>query len=180
MRPFCFTLLLFIISGSAFSQIEGDYINLKGFHAFGFGAFLNFAVPVDEANYATLEGGLLFFQDKQSDNVGLAPVMAGYRYTLDHSGTGFWVEPQLGYAFGGTSIPVYDQYGGPVYDNSGNEVNVKVDGPVAGIGFGYLFQPSGRIQFNIGLRFDHSFGNTGTNILAVRISHAFTFGRRED
>ncbi len=179
-KKFGFICLLLIISSAAFSQIEGDYITLKGFKAFGFGAFLNFAVPVSESDYATLEGGFLYFQDNQQQDVGMVPVLVGYRYTLDRSGSGFWVEPQAGYVFGGTSIGVYDQYGGPVYDNNGNPVNEEIKGPMAAIGFGYLFQPTGHIQFNVGLRFEHGFGKTGTNVIAFRISHAFTFGRRED
>jgi hypothetical protein len=55
----------------------------------------------------------------------------------------------------------------------------KVAGPTAGIGFGYLFEPSGRVQFNIGLRYQHTFWNAAVNALSFRISHAFTFGRRE-
>lgn len=180
MRKFGIICLMLFVSGSAISQIEGDYITLKGFKSFGFGSFLNFAVPVSESDYGTLEGGFLYFQDNQQQDVGMLPVLVGYRYTLDRSGTGFWVEPQVGYVFGGTSVGVYDQYGGPVYDNNGNQVNEEVKGPMAGVGFGYLFQPAGRIQFNIGLRLEHSFGSTGTNIIALRISHAFTFRRRED
>lgn len=84
------------------------------------------------------------------------------------------------YAFGATSIPVYDQYGGQAYDESGNPLNLKIKGPAAGVGFGYLFQPSGQIQFNIGIRYDHTFGSTGTNLLSFRILHAFRLGRRDD
>ncbi len=175
------TLCCLIFSCAAFSQIEGDYIKVKDFKAFGFGAFLNFAIPVNDANYVTIEGGLLYFNDnKTSEDVGMAPVLVGYRYTLDQSGTGFWLEPHVGYAFGATSIPVYDQYGGQAYDDNGNPLNLKIKGPAAGVGFGYLFQPSGQIQFNIGIRYDHTFGNTGTNLLSFRILHAFSLGRRND
>ena len=90
--------------------------------------------------------------------------------TIDRSGTGFYLEPNAGYSYGGTDIQIVNRDG--VFSD------LKISGPVAGIGFGYLFQPTGLIQFNLGLRYEHIFGNTGQNLFSFRISHAFTFGRR--
>ena len=50
---------------------------------------------------------------------------------------------------------------------------------MAGIGIGYLFEP-GSIQFNLGLRYERTFGNAGANIFAFRVSHTFSLGKRGD
>lgn len=176
------SLLLFITSLSFYfcsAQIEVAHISVKEFKETGFGSFLNFALPVSDANYLTLEGGLQYFENSDNESVGIFPVLIGYRYTINHSGTGFYVEPNAGYSFGETTIGVYDEVGSPMTDDNGKYLYEKVNGLTAGIGLGYLFEPSGGIQFNIGLRYERSFGNTATNLFAFRIAHAFTFGRRQ-
>ncbi|MDQ2862653.1 MAG: hypothetical protein M3R50_03205, partial [Bacteroidota bacterium] len=72
----CFLVLLFNFSNA---QIEVAHISSKDFNAFGFGGFLNFSIPVSEANYVTIEGGLQYFKDKNTTVVALFPVLAGYR-----------------------------------------------------------------------------------------------------
>ena len=179
MRP---SLLLFIASLSFYfcsAQIEVAHISVKEFKETGFGSFLNFSLPVSHANYLTLEGGLQLFKNSNDENVGIFPVLIGYRYTVNHSGTGFYVEPNAGYTFGESTIGIYDEVGSPMTDGSGKYLYEKVNGPTAGIGLGYLFVPGGGIQFNVGIRYERSFGNTATNMFAFRIAHAFTFGRRQ-
>ena len=161
------------------AQIEVARISVKDFKAIGFGSFLNFSLPVSESNFMTIEGGLQYFKNKDDEEVAMAPVLLGYRYTLNQSGTGFYVEPNAGYCFGGSSIGIYNEFGSPIAIN-GKWAYEKVAGPMAGIGVGYLFEPSGRIQFNIGLRYQRTFASAGANIFAFRISHAFNFGRREE
>lgn len=161
------------------AQIEVAHISVNDFKAIGFGGFLNFCLPVSEANYMTIEGGLQYFKNKDEEDLALVPVLIGYRYTLNQSGTGFYVEPNAGYSFGASTIGKYNEVGSPISDGNGGWAYEKVAGPTAGIGFGYLFEPGGRIQFNLGLRYEHSFGNAGTNGFAFRISHAFTFGRKD-
>ncbi|MDQ2862830.1 MAG: hypothetical protein M3R50_04100 [Bacteroidota bacterium] len=46
-------------------------------------------------------------------------------------------------------------------------MNEKVDGPIAGIGFGYIPQ-SGSIQFNIGIRYEHD-RRANENVKGTRI-----------
>ena len=162
------------------SQIEVAYIKMKDFKAIGFGGFLNFSLPVAEsAHYLTLEGGLQYFKDKHDQDVALAPVLVGFRYTLDQSGTGLYAEPFLGYTFGASSLPRYEN-GAPVWGPDGIVLSQKVAGAAAGAGIGYLFEPSGKIQFNIGLRYQHTFGPAQANVMAFRVSHNFTFGGRGD
>ena len=137
-------------------------------------------MPVSDANYATIELGLQYFNDKYDEEVAMIPVLLGYRYTLNHSGTGLYVEPNAGYCFGSTTVMEYDANGSPLSDGNGHYLYEEIKGPVAGVGVGYLFEPGGKIQFNLALRYQRTFGNTPSNLFAFRISHAFTFGRRNN
>jgi Autotransporter beta-domain len=160
------------------AQIEGAYVKVKDFKAFGFGSFLNLGFPVSEANYLTIEGGFKYFKNSDGESMGIFPVLLGYRYTLDQSGSGFYIEPYAGYTFGGTDIAVYDEYSSPVIDANGNFIYLKIAGPSAGMGIGYLFQPMGKVQFNLALRYDHGFGNSAINMVGLRLTHSFGFGRQ--
>jgi len=166
-------LLCLLLSGYLFSsaQIEVNHVAMKDFKKNGFGAFLNFSFPVSDANYLTLEGGLQYYKDDYDEELALVPVLAGYRYTLNQSGTGLYVEPNAGYMFGSTTIqPANNTY---------SDDYIKVAGPTAGLNVGYLFEPGG-IQFNVALRYEHSFGPYATNTVGLRIAHSFSFRRRDD
>jgi hypothetical protein len=169
-RKLLLIFLCFIFCSTSKAQLQLDYLSFKGFSSIGFGGFFNFSVPVSDANYVTGELGLDVFS-RNDEHVALAPMLVGYRYTLDGTGTGFYLEPNLGYSFAGTDIQITDA--------EGNYTDQKVGGLSTGIGLGYLFQPSGMIQFNLGLRYEHIFGDVGSNMFSFRISHAFIFGRRE-
>ncbi len=161
---------MLLLSTSISAQLQFDRLSFKGFNATGFGGFFNFSVPVSEADYITGEMGLDVFSSN-GNNVVLVPLLAGYRYSINRSGTGFYVEPNIGYSIGATDIQLQDA-GGNYYDQ-------KISGAATGVGVGYLFEPAGRIQFNLAIRYEHVFGNAGQNLLSFRISHAFTFGRRQ-
>ena len=106
------------------------------------------------------------------EDLVLIPVLLGYRYTLNQTGTGFYVEPNAGYSFGASSIEIATESGGFTGKIA------RVAGPTAGLGFGYLID-IGRIPFNFGLRYEHNFASTSTNVFAFRISHSFSFRKRE-
>ncbi len=165
-------LLCLLVSGGLFAnaQIEVNHVSLKGFKKTGFGGFLNFSIPVSDANYLTLEGGLQYYKDDYDEELALVPVLAGYRYTLNQSGSGLYVEPNAGYMFGSSTIQPASMY---------SDDYAKVAGPTAGLGVGYLFG-DGRLQFNVALRYEHSFGSFATNTIGLRIAHSFTFRRRDD
>ena len=78
-------------------------------YAIGFGAFIKGGVPVSEAADVTLElGADIFFMKGSGGDYGtiMCPLKAGYRYTLNGSGQGFYVEPQVGFNLVGvTSLP---------------------------------------------------------------------------
>lgn len=109
-----------------------------------------------EAGFVTAEDGLDLFSSQQQ-NVVVLPLLAGYRYTLDRSGTGFYLEPNAGYSYGGTDIPIEDQ--------NRNYADQKVSGVAAGARSRYPFEPAGRIQCNLGLRYEHIFGPVAQNCI---------------
>jgi hypothetical protein len=163
--------LIFFTGLTAHAQIQVDRISFKGFNATGFGGFFGFGVPISDADYITGDLGLSAFSANNS-YVMTAPILAGYRYTINRSGTGFYLEPNAGYGFGDTDVSAYDNLG------TGRKANIN--GPATGLTFGYLFEPSGRIQFNLGLRYEHVFGKDySPNTFSFRIAHAFIFGRRD-
>jgi hypothetical protein len=178
MKRICTLLISCFFVTQSIAQIEVDYVKLKDFSAVGFGGFLNFAIPVGESDFATVEGGVQFFTNKYTEELYLLPVIAGYRYTLDRSGYGFYAEPNAGYTFGGSTIMVYDEQGSPLSDGD-DWLYRKPAGPTAGIAFGYLFDPGGKIQLNLALRYQRGFGTDGTNVFSFRVSHAITFGRKQ-
>src|SRR5215211_5631311 len=99
-------ILNFILLCSLFctAQIEVAHVSVKDFKSTGFGGFLNFSLPLSEANYVTLEGGLQYFKNKYDEELALIPVLLGYRYTINQSGSGLYVEPNAGYCFGESTI----------------------------------------------------------------------------
>ena len=151
------------------------------FSAVGFGAFLNLSFAVSETSAISAEGGFQYFS-KNDNHFYTGPVLAGYRQLLMNEGYGWYLQPMAGYTFGDSDVPKTNVLGNPLYDSDGNQIVQKVTGPNAGMAFGYLFQPSGRIRFDIGLRYEHTFvpGDHALNIIALRISHSFTFGRKDD
>ncbi len=159
------------------AQIEVGHLSTKNFSGIAFGGFFNVSVPISDADYVSGEAAL-YVASGSEKHIALLPLLASYRYTLDRTGTGWYVEPNAGWSFGASDIKKYDQYDNPIYVN-GKQAEQKVTGPTTGLGFGYLFEPSGIIQFNIGLRYEHVFSEYGQNLFSLRISHAFTFGRRE-
>ena len=161
---FCLLLFLFI-QFNVNSQIEVVHIRCKNFSGFGFGAFLNLSFPVYEADYISFEAGL-YGASKYDLNVGTSPFLASYRYTIDRSGYGFYLEPTIGYSIGEADIG----------DDRGKLV---INGIASGFGIGYLFESSGRYQSNFGLRYVRSFGLTGVSILSLRYSLSYRFGKRE-
>ncbi|HEX4877740.1 MAG TPA: hypothetical protein VFV31_13780 [Chitinophagaceae bacterium] len=134
-----------------------------------FGAFLKFSKPVSDASFITGEVSVNYFPEKETGGslgIVVVPIKIGYRYTINGSGTGFYLEPQVGYNFFGA----YSTF----------EFDKKVKGFVWAGGLGYLFQPGNKIQFDIGLRYESIlFNDTPVNFVALRLAHNFTFGRRE-
>lgn len=160
------------------AQIEVAHLNSKGFSATGFGAFLNFAVPITEYGSVSAEAAFYYFK-KNDNNVALVPLLLGYRHMLQEPDAGFYMEPDAGYNIGATDIQKYNELGQPVYNSDGNELDQKVKGFTTGLGVGYIFP--GRFSFNIGLRYQRVFvsNDPALNLFSLRLSHPLSFGRRE-
>ena len=143
-------------------------------YSIGFGAFIKTGFPLSEAADLTVELGANFFPVKGSGfNYGTAmcPVKAGYRYTLNQTGTGFYAEPQLGFnVYGVTSLE----------GASGETINVKYHGVVLAAGGGYLFS-IGNTPFDVNLRYETTIANGGSNnMISLGISRFFSFGSRNN
>jgi hypothetical protein len=159
------------------AQIEVSRLQTKNFSSTGFGVFLHFDIPVSEANYLTLEGSLAIFK-KGDHHIGIAPCLVGYRYTLDGTGTGFYVEPAIGYTFGGSDILKYDGNGYPLYNEDGSEVDQKVKGPTAALGGGYML-PSIPLTLGASYKFIKVANDPSLHVFSIRLSYSITFGRRD-
>ena len=140
----------------------------------GFGAFIKTGFPVDDGSDITLEGGVDIFPsnngDGTSDGTAMCPLKAGYRYTLNKTGQGFYVEPQVGYnLYGITSVT----------DDEGNTTDLKYHGVVFAAGTGYLFtlwnQP-----FDLNFRYETVIAHGGSNnFITLGISRFISFKKRD-
>src|SRR5579872_2374116 len=170
-------IALLAASSSLHAQLEVTHLFLKGQSATGFGAYLHAGFPVSQGDEVSGEFGLAYFAPGEAHLV-FVPLVAGYRHTFDGSGAGFYAEPFAGYCIGATDIQMVDANGDPVYNPDGSVVYAKLNGPVAGLGFGYII-PSSKCPINFGLRFQHVFvSELSPNILALRISWSILIGRR--
>lgn len=173
MIPFKKLFLIAIcvtLSASLHAQLEVAQLITKGQSHTGIGANLHVGFPVTKGDEISGEIGIYYFAPGQSHMI-FFPFLLGYRHTLDNSGTRWYIEPFGGYTVGGTDIPKLDAAGQPIYNADGSEVDQKLSGATAGLGFGYIL-PNPKLPLNIGLRYEHTFvsDNPSPNILALRIS----------
>lgn len=176
-----FLVLVVMNCSTVYSQIEVARLSFKGFSAFGFGGFLNFAVPVSEGSSITAEAGFYIFKNDDDEAVALVPLLLGYRYSFNQTGTGFYVEPTLGYTIGASDVAKYDENGSLIPNPDGTGwLEYQAKGMTAGLGTGYIIP--GRFALNIGLRYQRVFvsKDPGLNMFSLRLSHPITFGRRSE
>ncbi len=164
-------LFFFMIQATAqlgvMKLVGNDTKNYK----LGFGAFIKTGVPVSDGSDVTLEIGINYFPSKdEGEGTGMCPLKAGYRYTLNGTGEGFYVEPQVGYnIYGVTSL----------LDENGYNVDLKYHGVVLAAGAGYLFS-IGNVPFDINLRYETVIAHGGSNnLVSLGITKSFSFGRRD-
>ena len=143
-------------------------------YSIGFGAFIKTGFPVSDAADLTFELGANFFPLKGSGfkyGTAMCPLKAGYRYTLNGSGDGFYVEPQVGYnVYGITSLE--SEYG--------ETINLKYHGLVLAAGGGYLFNISDT-PIDLNLRYETVIANGGSNnMISLGITRSFSFGSRNE
>lgn len=162
--------LFIVLCTTAKAQLEVDRFSFSGYHAIGVGAFFNFAVPVTKIAYFTGDVDLNYYAD---NDVLTIPLLAGFRIMLNSKSTGFYLEPNAGYTLGTSDIYETDANGNFITNGNGY-VHQKLSGASAGLAFGYIFQ-----QANLGIRYEHIFASIGEDLISLRISHNFTFGKRK-
>ena len=139
----------------------------------GFGGFIKSGYPVSGGSDVTLElGANIFFLNDgygTSDGTIMCPIKAGYRYTLDGSGEGFYVEPQVGFNLVGVTS---------LHDANGNPVNLHYHGVVFAAGTGFLFT-AWHAPFDLNLRYETVIDHGGSNnFISLGISRYISFGKR--
>ncbi len=176
IKRFLFLAIFLFVCRAANAQIEVAHLTSKGFSATGFGGFVNVSIPITDVNAGIIEGGVYVFSNN-GNHEAVAPVLLGFRHLLMDTDYGFYVEPVAGYTFGATDLQAYDANGVPLNKPDGSQADRKVSGIDTGVGFGYLFEQSGPVRFNISLRYEHAFvaNDPALNIIALRISHSFSF-----
>lgn len=142
-------------------------------YSIGFGAFIKTGFPVSDAADVTLElGADIFLMKGYGTEYGtiMCPLKAGYRYTLNGTGQGFYIEPQVGFNLVGvTSLPA----------ESGNDINLHYHGVVMAAGAGYLFT-IWRAPFDLNLRYETVIAHGGSNNLVSLGISRFIFFRKRD
>jgi hypothetical protein len=143
-------------------------------YTIGFGAFVKTGFPVSEGSYITLEIGANFFLLNDgygsSDGTIMCPLKAGYRYTLNGTGEGFYVEPQVGFNLAGITS---------LHDANGNQINLHYHGAVFAAGIGYLFTVW-HAPFDLNLRYETVIDHGGSNnFISLGISRFISFRKRD-
>jgi hypothetical protein len=165
-------LFFFIIHSNAQLSVMKLVGNDTKNYQLGFGAFIKAGVPDSDASDDTLEIGVNFFPSKDAgEGTAMCPLKAGYRYTLNRTGEGFYVEPQVGYnIYGVTSV----------LDDEGYNVDLKYHGAIFAVGAGYLFS-IGNVPLDINLRYETVIAHGGSNnLVSLGITKSFSFGKRDN
>lgn len=163
--------LSLFFAGFLHAQIEVVKMVGKGSdeYGIGFGALLKAGIPVSEGGSVTIEVGVVFNPIKESgweQGIAFVPIKAGYRYILNGTSAGFFVEPQVGYCVYGVL--------------TNDDVDEKISGFDWAVGTGYLFPSNRRSQYELGLRYETIYFKGGPgSFLALRFVSSFSFGRRE-
>jgi hypothetical protein len=127
--------------------------------------------PVSQASDLTLELGanLFFLNDGSEDGTAMIPIKAGYRYSLNGTGLGFYVEPQIGYNIYGVSS---------VANTDGTTQDLTFHGVVFAAGTGYLFM-AGNTPLDLNFHYETIIDHGGSdNYISLGLSFYLHFGKR--
>jgi hypothetical protein len=165
-------LLLSVIHGEAQLGVMKMIGKNTSNYSLGIGAYIKGIFPLSQASDVTLELGanIFFLNDGGSgDGTAVVPIKAGYRYSLNGSGMGLYVEPQIGYnIYGVTSTNV-----------DGTTENFKFHGLVLAAGTGYLFL-IGNTPLDLNLHYETIIDHGGSdNYISLGLSFYLRFGKRD-
>jgi hypothetical protein len=142
-------------------------------YSFGIGAYVKGIFSVSQSSDVTVELGanIFFLNDGGSgDGTVIIPLKAGYRYSLNGTGLGFYVEPQIGYNIYGVTSTYVD----------GNTENLKFHGLVFAANTGYLFL-IGNTPLDLNLRYETVVDHGGSdNYVSLGLSFYLHFGKRDN
>jgi hypothetical protein len=143
-------------------------------YSLGFGAYVQVGLPISEADAVTAEIGVNFFflhDGGSGDGTAMCPLKLGYRYSLNRTGYGFYLEPQAGYnLYGVTSKP----------DENGNVVNLKYHGVVLAAGLGYMFD-IWQVPFDVRMRYETVIAHGGSNnMVSLGFTRSIGFRKKDN
>jgi hypothetical protein len=159
---------------SADGQLEVSRLSTKGYSGVGIGAFINTGFIINRADVLTSEGGFVFYHGLTTTPLPLI----GYRHTFNGSGTGWYIEPQLGYTLIASDLLPADSLKLPPGEKLSYD-HPLTSGFNTGFALGYIFP--GRLGLNLGARYEHFFmtgGNPEVNELSLRLTHTIICGGR--
>ncbi len=106
-------VLFFAMQANAQIEISKLIGKNSNDYSLGYGGLLKFSFPISDADDIALEAGVHFFFEKGGTDYGIAdvPLKAGYKYTINRSGYGLYLEPQLGYNIYGVNSYYDPNYG---------------------------------------------------------------------
>jgi hypothetical protein len=181
MKKIILLLISVFLLNAVFSQVS-LYRMVGGKYAkeykTGFGGFGSINIPLNEANNRVLtldafDFGFFFLKptsDLEAEGGAFISFKAGYRYIFsEESITGFFVEPQAGFAL----IGVGPDYGQDLTKGLSLALNV-----------GYSLEVGQRgNNFTFGLKYEADLANNDMSIhtVGLRVAYHFTlFGRKND
>jgi hypothetical protein len=143
-------------------------------YSLGLGAYVQVGFPISEADAVTAEIGVnFFFLDGIGSGEGTAmcPLKLGYRYSLNRTGYGFYLEPQAGYNLYGVTSKA---------DENGYMVNLKYHGVVLTAGVGYMFD-MWQVPFDVRLRYETVIAQGGSNnMISLGLTRSIGFRKRDN
>jgi hypothetical protein len=169
-----------LVSGCIFlfaashAQIEGTYFSSGSFKRTGFGIFTNIAFPVSCHSMVTWEGESIFF----NQIIAAAPITMGWRHICG-PGTGFYIEPQLGFSIINSDIVASDSSKSSPNQPGNTVKRPDANGPTAGLNSGYIFP--GKLALNIGIHYTHLFplgGGPASDMVSLRLTHTIICGKK--
>lgn len=171
--PTVIILFSFVMQANAQLGVTHLVGNNTSKYTTGFTAFVKTGYLVSAGSDVTLEAGadIFFLKDGYgtADGTIMCPLKAGYRYTLDGTGEGFYVEPQVGFNLVGVTS---------LHDDNGNQINLHYHGVVFAVGTGYLFT-AWNAPFDLNLRYETVIDHGGSNnFISLGISRFISFGKK--